>query len=60
MATASVARREPGRERKRKCRSNQGRFMSVQAAYRSGRLSDEGEEAYERICYELARLYKTR
>ena len=58
MATASVAR--SGRGGKRKCTSNQGRFMSLQADYRAGRLTDAGEERFERIVLEVGRLYRGR
>jgi hypothetical protein len=56
MATASVAR--SGRGRKSKCRSNQGKFLSLQADYRAGRLTEASEERFERIVLDLARLYK--
>jgi hypothetical protein len=39
----------------RKCRSNQGKFLSLQADYRAGRLTEAG---FERIVLEVGRLYK--
>ena len=56
MSTVSLARSG----RKRKCRSNQGKFLPLQADYRAGRLDAQGEEQFEAIVLELARLYKTR
>jgi hypothetical protein len=58
LSTASLAR--SGRKGKSKCRSNSGKFLSLQADYRAGRLSGEAEERYEALCLELSRLYKGR
>jgi len=44
--------------RKRKCRTNSGKFMSLQAAYRRGKLSSDDEARYESIVAELWRLYR--
>ena len=54
MIEGSLAR--PGR--KRKCRTNSGKFMSLQAAYRRGELASDDEARYESIVAELRRLYK--
>ncbi len=46
------------RGRKRKCRTNSGRFMSLQADYRAGRLTAGDEARYESIVAELWRFYR--
>ena len=48
----------PGR--KRKCRTNAGKFMSLQADYRAGRLSEREEASFEAVVAELWRLHKGR
>ena len=54
MSESSVALRG----RKRKCRTNSGKFLSLQADYRAGRLSSNDEARYEAIVAELWRLYR--
>ena len=56
LSTASLAR--PGRKGKSKCRTNRGRFMHLEADYRAGRLTEQQEQRYERICLDLHRLYR--
>jgi hypothetical protein len=54
MRSAGVA------SRRRRCHTNAGRFLSLTADYRAGRLTGEGEKRFEDICYQLHRLYKER
>ena len=56
MSKTSLAR--PGRKGKSKCRTNRGRFMSLEAAYWGGRLTADDEARFERVCLDLHRLYK--
>jgi hypothetical protein len=54
MDTRSVGRHKGTH----KARTNAGRFLSLQADYRAGRLTEAGEERFERIVLEVGRLYK--
>ena len=54
MDTTSVGRHK-GRH---KARTNSGKFLSLQADYRRGRLTEASEERFERIVLEVGRLYK--
>lgn len=38
--------------------TNSGRFLSLQADYRAGRLTVQGEQRYEAVVLELGRLYR--
>jgi hypothetical protein len=58
--TSSVARRKVRRSARHRARTNAGKFLSLQADYRSGRLTEEGEERYEALCLLLSRLYRER
>lgn len=46
------------RGQKRKCRTNSGKFLSLQADYRAGRLSEDDEQRFEAVVADLWRLYK--
>jgi hypothetical protein len=53
-----TVRERPSKGRHRPAHTNAGKFMFVQADYRAGRLSAEGEEVFERVCLNLHRLWK--
>jgi hypothetical protein len=54
MDTASVA----PRRRSRRARTNRGKFCSLERRYWRGDLTQKEEESFERICYQMGRLYK--
>jgi hypothetical protein len=43
--------------RRRRCHTNARKFLAMQADYRAGRLTHEGEERFEAVCNQLHRLY---
>ena len=45
---------------RRRCHTNAGKFLAMQADYRAGRLTRESEERFEAVCYQIHRLYKER
>jgi hypothetical protein len=54
----SVAEVVKVRRRGRKCRTNRGKFGSLERRYFAGVLTAEEEEGFEAICYAMGRLYK--
>lgn len=56
MSTASLAR--SGRKGKSKCRTLRGKYGTLEYRYWAGLLTQQQEERFERVAYDLGKLYK--
>ena len=54
VAYTSVSRKA----HKGKAKTNLGRYRGLECCYWKGKLTHEQEQSFERICYDLHRLYK--